>query len=687
MKKENRLIHETSPYLLQHAHNPADWYPWGDEALDKAKAEDKPILLSIGYSSCHWCHVMAHESFEDEDTAQLMNENFINIKVDREERPDLDTIYMRAVVAMTGRGGWPLTVFLTPDGKPFFGGTYFPPEDRHGLPSFRRALQSVSQIYRERKDDILDSAQGILDHIVQQDVSPGVPRAQLSLTALDEAVRTLNKNFDQANGGFGAAPKFPQAMVLDFLLRDYHRSGNSQALRIVERSLEKMAQGGIYDQLGGGFHRYSVDNKWLVPHFEKMLYDNALLSRLYLRAYQATGKPLYLRVVEETLEYVLREMTSPEGGFYSAQDADSEGEEGKFFVWTPAEIKAVLGEEEGALFNQYFAVTEEGNFEGKNILSIPRYPDVVAHLAGVSVERLEEVIIQGRRQLFEAREQRVRPGRDDKVITSWNGLMLASFAEAARILAREDYREAAVRNADFLLRELHRDGQLLRTYKDGQAKVQGYLEDYAFLSDGLLVLYEATFDERWFLEARALADAMLSRFKDQSGSGFYDTDGEGALITRPRSWDDNAIPSGNSMAADILLRLSALTGETDYEKAAEDVLGAVSSAAAKHPSAFGHLLSVLNFYLSPPEEIAIVGDPTADDTQELLKVVYGHYRPSKVVAVGVPKDEGETVVPLLAGRSQVDEQATAYVCRRFTCHRPVNTPHDLAAQLGIEWEG
>jgi len=687
LKRGNRLIHETSPYLLQHAHNPVDWYPWGEEALEKAKAEDKPILLSIGYSSCHWCHVMAHESFEDEGIARLMNENFVNIKVDREERPDLDAIYMRAVVAMTGRGGWPLTAFLTPEAEPFFGGTYFPPQDRHGLPSFRRVLQSVSQAYRERQDDILRSAQGILAHIVEQDVSPGVPEAGLSLTTLDEAVRTLSQRFDATHGGFGAAPKFPQAMNLDFLLRDYHRSGNLQALRIVERTLEKMAQGGIYDQLGGGFHRYSVDDRWLVPHFEKMLYDNALLSRLYLRAYQATGKPLYRRIVEETLEYVSREMTSPEGGFYSAQDADSEGEEGKFFVWTSDEIKAVLGEEEGTLFNQYFAVSEEGNFEGKNVLSIPRYPDVVAHLAGVSVERLEDVVARGRRQLFTAREGRVRPGRDEKVITSWNGLMLASLAEAARILDREEHRQTAVRNADFLLHELRRDGRLLRTYKDGQAKVQGYLEDYAFLSDGLLALYEATFDEKWFLEARALADAMISRFKDQSGAGFYDTDGEEALITRPRSWEDSAIPAGNSMAADVLLRFAALTGETGYEKVAVDILRTVSHGAAGYPSAFGHLLSVLNFHLSPPEEIAIVGDATADDTRALLKVVYGHYRPSKVVALGLPRDDGEAAVPVLAGRDQLEGRATAYVCRRFTCQRPVNTPPELAAQLGIEWEG
>jgi uncharacterized protein YyaL (SSP411 family) len=686
LKQENRLIDETSPYLLQHAHNPVEWYPWGEEALQVAKAEDKPILVSIGYSSCHWCHVMAHESFEDEDTAALMNEHFVNVKVDREERPDLDTVYMRAVVAITGRGGWPLTVFLTPEGKPFFGGTYFPPEDRHGLPSFRKVLESVSEAYHERKDEILRSAQDILAHIVQQDVSPVVPEAELSLTTLDQAVRHLSRGFDRANGGFGAAPKFPPAMSLDFLLRDYHRSGNTEALRIVERTLDKMAHGGIYDQLGGGFHRYSVDNKWLVPHFEKMLYDNALLSRLYLRAYQATHKPLYLRILEETLKYVLREMTSPEGGFYSAQDADSEGEEGKFFVWTPDEVKAVLGEDEGALVGQYFGVSDEGNFEGRSVLSIPRHADVVAHLAEVSLDQLEDVITRGRQRLFASREQRVRPGRDEKVISSWNGLMLASFAEAARILDREEYREAAVRSAGFLLRNLRQDGQLFHTYKDGQAKVPAYLEDYASLADGLLALYEATFDDKWFLEARALADALLAHFKDQLGPGFYDTDGEEELITRPKSWEDNATPSGNSTAAGMLLRLAALTGEADYEQAAVDVLRAASHRVAQYPSAFGHMLSVLNFYLSPPEEIAIVADPTADGTQALLNVVYGHYRPSKVVALGLPKDDEEANVPLLTDRSQVEGRPTAYVCRRFTCQRPVNTPRELAGQLGAEWE-
>jgi uncharacterized protein YyaL (SSP411 family) len=687
LKDPNRLIDETSPYLRQHAHNPVDWYPWGEEALHRARREDKPLLVSIGYSSCHWCHVMAHESFEEEKTARLMNEHFVNVKVDREERPDVDAIYMRAVVALTGRGGWPLTVFLTPEGKPFFGGTYFPPEARHGLPAFRQVLLAAARSYRERKEDILRSAQGLVSRIVSQDLAPSAPDVELNAVTLDQSVRRLSQSFDPRHGGFGGAPKFPQAMVLDFLLREYYRSGSSVTLRIVERSLEKMARGGIYDQLGGGFHRYSVDERWLIPHFEKMLYDNALLSQVYLRAFHATGKPLYRRITEETLDYVAREMTSPEGGFYSSQDADSEGEEGKFFVWRLGEIQKALGREDAALFSQYFGVTEAGNFEGKNVLSVPRDPDVVAHLAEVPMERLEDVVSRGREQLFSVREERVHPERDDKVITSWNGLMLASFAEAGRVLDEDRYRRIAVRNAEFLLRELRREGQLSHVYAGGQFRVSGYLEDYACLIAGLLSLYETTFEERWFLEARALVDEMIPRFEDSLGAGFYDTDGQEELITRPRDWQDGALPSGNSMAADVLLRLHALTGETDYERLAEDILKAMSSTMAQHPLSFGHLLSVLNFYLSPPEEIAIIGDTNADETQELLRVVFARYRPSKVVAVGMPTGDDEAGIPLLAERRPIRGHATAYVCRRFACQQPVTTPRDLASQLRRAGEG
>jgi uncharacterized protein YyaL (SSP411 family) len=424
-----------------------------------------------------------------------------------------------------------------------------------------------------------------------------------------------------------------------------------------------------------------------VPHFEKMLYDNALLSRVYVRAYQATGKALYRRVAEETLEYVARDMTSPEGGFYSAQDADSEGEEGRFFVWTPDEIVAALGDEEGELFNQYFAISEAGNFEGKNVLSVPRDSDVVAHLAGVSMDRLEDVISRGRQQLFAVREERVPPHRDEKAITSWNGLMLASFAEAARVLSQERYRQIALRNAEFILRELRHDGQLCRIYSAGQHKIRGYLEDYACLADGLLSLYEATFDPRWFLEARSLVDEMIPRFKDALGAGFYDTDGREPLITRPRNWEDNAQPSGNSATADVLLRMAALTGQRQYEELAEEIMAVMSTAVTQHPLAFGHLLSALNFYLSPPEEIAILGDPAGENTRDLLQVVYASYRPSKVVAVGSPSEGGGVPVPLLEGRHQVEGHATAYVCRHFACQQPVASPRELAEQLGVHWEG
>jgi uncharacterized protein YyaL (SSP411 family) len=687
LKRSNRLLRETSPYLLQHAHNPVDWYPWGEEAFRKASMEDKPVLLSIGYSSCHWCHVMAHESFEDEATARLLNEHFVNVKVDREERPDVDTIYMRALVAIAGRGGWPLTVFLTPDKQPFFAGTYFPREARQGLPAFRDVLLSVARSYRERKEEIRRSAQGVASRVIAQDLTPAAPEMELSATVLDQSFRRLSERFDPRHGGFGAAPKFPQAVALDFLLREYNRSGNSLALRIVEKCLEKMARGGIYDQLGGGFHRYSVDDRWLVPHFEKMLYDNALLSRVYVHAFHATGKTLYRRIAAETLDYVAREMTSEDGGFYSSQDADSEGEEGKFFVWTPAEIKEALGEEDGELFGQYFGVTEAGNFDGKNVLSVPRDLDVVAHLAQVPMGRLEEVVSRGREQLFSRRGQRVRPGRDEKVITSWNGLMLASFAEAARVLDEERYQQIAQRNADFLLRELRDEGQLYRIYAGGRRKVRGYLEDYASLIGGLLALYEATFDQRWFLEARALAEEMIPRFKDSLGPGFYDTDGREELITRPRDWQDGALPSGNAMAADVLLRLAALTGAVEFEQLAEGILKVMSPTIAQHPLSFGHLLAVLNFYLSPPAEIAIVGDPNEDDSQELLKVVYARYRPSKVVAVGPSSSEEEAPIPLLANRRRIRGHPTAYLCRRFACQQPVTTPRDLAAQLRTPWEG
>ena len=679
----NRLIHETSPYLLQHAHNPVDWYPWGEEALAKARAEDKPILLSIGYSACHWCHVMEHESFEDGETAGLMNELFVSIKVDREERPDLDTIYMNAVQAMTGRGGWPMTVFLTPDGRPFYGGTYFPPEDRHGLPGFRRVLLSAAQTYRDRREEIEQSANHIRDHIERLNTLPA-SGPTLSRSLLRAAYDALWASYDAVHGGFGRAPKFPPSMSLEFLLRTYQRTGERRALSMVENTLQKMARGGLYDQLGGGFHRYSVDAVWLVPHFEKMLYDNALLSRLYLHAYQVTGDTFYRCIAEETLDYVAREMTASLGGFYSTQDADSEGEEGRFFVWTPGEIRSVLGEEEGSLFCHHFGVTGGGNFEGRNILHVRKQLAEVSRETGISAVELQEVIDRGRTKLFAEREKRVKPGRDDKVLTAWNGLMLKGFAEAARVLRRSDYLQIALANADFLLSTLRRDGRLLRTYKDGQARLNGYLEDYAFLVDGLLALYEATFDQHWFEEARALTDTMIEQFWDDVGGGFFKTSRDHeTLITRPKDFFDNAVPSGNSVAADVLLRLAILTSEPKYERKAVTVLELTRDAVAQHPSGFGHLLCALDFHLSRPKEIAIVGDPESAGTQALLDVVFGCYLPNKVVALVRPDDPVPAqAISLLEGRHQIDGKATAYVCENYTCQLPVTDPEALAEQLG-----
>jgi len=675
LKQANRLIHETSPYLLQHAHNPVDWYPWGDEAFQRAKAEDKPVLLSVGYSSCHWCHVMAHESFEDASTAQLMNEQFVNIKVDREERPDVDTIYMRAVVGMTGRGGWPLTVFLTPDGQPFFGGTYFPPESRHGLPAFRQVLLSVYRSYRERKEQITRSAQDIVAHIVTQDLSSTSPDLELSPLILDQAVRTLSQQFDATYGGFGGAPKFPQSMVLEFLLREFHRSGNTLALRIVERSLEKMARGGIYDQLGGGFHRYSVDERWLVPHFERMLYDNAQLARVYLHAWQVTGNKFFRTITEEILDYVVREMLDPDAGFYSTQDADSEGEEGKFFVWTPAEIHDVLGDQAEGFMDAY-GITPSGNFEGKNILEFVGDMDQRPALA------------EARRKLFEAREQRVHPNRDEKVLTAWNGLMLAAFAEAARALNRDDYREVAQRNAGFLLRELRQEnGRLLRTWRSnpeqgegaGDAKLNGYLEDHSYLIDGLLQLYQTTFEPRWFVAAQELAETMIAHYQSPEG-GFFDTsDDHEALIARPRDLQDNAIPSGNAMAITVLLKLGGFTNDLRYVDIAHQALVQTQPLMAQYPLAFGQWLQALIFALSHPREIAIVGDPEAANTQALLSVVRSGYRPFQVVALGAP--DPDPAVPLLRNRGLVDGQAAAYVCRGFACQAPVMEPDGLRAQV------
>jgi len=678
----NRLANETSPYLLQHKDNPVDWFPWGEEALQKAREEDRPILLSVGYSACHWCHVMERESFEDEATARIMNEHFVNIKVDREERPDIDSIYMSAVQALTRHGGWPMTVFLTPDGAPFYGGTYFPPTPRGGLPSFQQLLIGLADAYENRRDDVLRQA-GSVREFLQTSTGAALPRTDVGGGLLDGAARSLLSELDGRYGGFGGAPKFPQAMNLEVLLRHHHRTGDPAALSGVETTLRAMANGGIYDQLGGGFARYSVDPYWLVPHFEKMLYDNALLSRLYLEASQATGDAFYERIAEETLDYVVRDMTSPEGGFYSAEDADSEGEEGKFYVWTPGEIRGVLSEEEAALAERYWDVTERGNFEGKNILNVPRPPEAVAAEFGLSPEKLWERIEEIRPRLFAEREKRIRPGRDDKVLAAWNGLMLRSFALAARVLNREDYREVAERNAAFLLEKLLVEGRLRRSYKEGQARFNGYLEDYAMVADGLLALYEATFDGRWLAEAASLADAILELFWDEGSRAFYDTpEDHEELVTRPRDVYDNAAPSGTSVATDVLLKLSLLLDRDDYRARAEAVLDSLSGGMERLPGAFGRLLAALDFHLSMPLEIAIVGELGAPDTRALIDAVYARYLPNKVVAGRAPDDEeAQNLVPLLAERPLREGRATAYVCEGYSCQSPATDPEELVRQL------
>ncbi len=684
----NRLISETSPYLLQHAHNPVEWYPWGEEAFAAAKAQDKPVLLSIGYSACHWCHVMERESFENEAIASVMNEFFINVKVDREERPDVDAVYMNAVQLMTGRGGWPLTMFLTPDGEPFYGGTYFPPADRQtdrGIsPGFPRILRSVAEAYETRRSDVGNTAGEILGELNRMQAPPG-GSAALGRDIFKTAYRKLGLRFDHVHGGFGQAPKFPNSLALSFLLRYWRVTGESHARHMVEMSLRKMALGGMYDHLGGGFHRYSTDVEWLVPHFEKMLYDNALLSRLFLEVHQATGKLFFRRIVEETLDYVLREMTGDNGGFYSTQDADSEGEEGKFFVWTPAEIRDVLGEREAELFGAYYGVTDEGNFEhtGTSILHITDALDLVGLKHGFSLYDAERLISDARKKLREARETRVKPARDEKQVVSWNGMMLVSFARAAAVLGREDYRAAAIACGEFIERDLLRDGRLCRTFKNGTRKYAGYQEDYACVAEGLLALHETTLDVRWLKLAKQLADTMLELFSDPEGGPFFFTGFEHeALITRVKEYYDNATPSGNSVAVDVLLRLAVLTGEDRYRSIAVSVLESLADAMGKVPSGFGQLLCALDFHFSSPKEVVIVGDPEAADTRALLAVVNGMFLPSRILTGRTAEDsEADELVPLLRDRDQVDGRATAYVCENYTCQAPVTTPEDLRKAL------
>ena len=679
----NKLINETSPYLLQHAHNPVSWYPWGEEALQRARTEDRPILLSIGYSACHWCHVMEHESFENTQIADLMNQHFICIKVDREERPDIDSIYMSAVQMMTGQGGWPLTVFLTPDLKPFYGGTYYPPYDRRGMPGFARVLTALAEAYRDQRQEIAQAGDKLTVEL-RRSTSFGKSDGMLATDILDQAASQMLQNFDTTNGGFGGAPKFPPSMNLMFLLRQYNRTKSMASLQMVELTLNKMAGGGMYDHLGGGFHRYSVDEHWLVPHFEKMLYDNALLTRIFLYAYQCTKNDHYRLIAEETLEYVIRDMMSPEGGFYSSEDADSEGEEGLFYTWKKSEVVNLLGANDAEIFCEYFDVAENGNFEhGRSILNTPLSLDAFAARKGLKQQELRAVLNRGKKKLFYAREQRVRPGKDQKVLTAWNGLMLTAFAEAANILRRDDYREIAARNASFLLKNMLRDGKLLRTYKDGTAKLNAYAEDYAYLIEGLLALYEATFELSHFQQAIALTETLLSSFGDESGAGFFFTASDHEeLIARMKDYFDNAIPSANSVAALVLQKLSLLTGESHYRTPALDIMRMLQEPMGRHPSGFGYLLCALDFYLSQPKEIAIIGSPGSHEAALLINEIYSRYMPNKVVAVAAPADESAMEsIGLLRGRRQVNGKATAYVCKEYVCLAPVTTPEELAAGL------
>ncbi len=663
----NRLAGEASPYLLQHADNPVDWYPWGEEALEKARREDKPIFLSIGYAACHWCHVMAHESFEDPETAALINEHFVPIKVDREERPDLDAVYIHAVQAMVGSAGWPLSVFLTPEGIPFFGGTYFPSTPRYGMPAFRDVLLAVADAWENRRQELEEGGQEVVTVIQQRMAVASAPGGETCRPeTLATAFHNLWQAFDPIYGGWGEAPKFPQPMVLEFLLRHHHATGDSRALQMVTQTLGRMARGGIYDQLGGGFHRYSVDGRWLVPHFEKMLYDNALLARVYLHVWQVTDEPFFRTIAEETLDYVAREMTHPDGGFFSTQDADSEGEEGKFYLWSLDEIRTVLGEAAGR-FVRLYGVTADGNFEGRNILTFSGTPE----------ER--EALTEDRRKLFELRQRRVPPARDEKVLTSWNGLMLAAFAEAARVLGREDYREVAERNASFLLRELRSaDGRLYRSWRDGKVRGNGHLEDYAHLIEGLLELYQTTFDPRWYEPAQELAETMVERFA--APVGFFDTsDDHEALIVRPRELQDNALPSGNGMAATVLLRLEGLAVKPRYGEMARRSLGAIQPLLARYPLGFGQWLIALDYALARPWEIGILGDLEAAGTRALLKACTSGYHPHQVVAAAAPSPP--PAVPLLRDRGQVEGRPTAYICREGVCRPPTTDPTELREWL------
>jgi uncharacterized protein YyaL (SSP411 family) len=673
----NRLAGESSPYLLQHRTNPVDWYPWGAEALERAKQEQKPIFLSIGYSACHWCHVMEHESFENDAIARLMNENFVCIKVDREERPDLDHIYMNAVQLLTGRGGWPMSVFLTPDLQPFYGGTYWPPTSRMGMPGFDQVLLAVANAWQERREQAIQQAAELTGHISRLAELP-TGGGELSLQSVDAAGTALERSFDFQHGGFGGAPKFPHPMDLQVLLRLWKRHRRTGLLDVVTATLDKMAGGGIYDHLGGGFHRYSVDERWLVPHFEKMLYDNALLATAYIEGFLATGNIDYARVARETCDYVLSDLTDPAGGFYSAEDADSEGEEGKFYVWRPTEIEAVLGSA-AEIFSYVYDVTEPGNFEGHNILNLPKPIETCAKIKHRDLAELRAELAVGRTKLLKLRGARVRPGRDDKVLVAWNGLMIDALARAAGALNEPRYLATAVKAADFILRDMRRaDGRLLHTWRAGTAKYDAYLDDYAALANALVSLYEATFDERYIDEALRLVEIMLKHFVDASGGGFfYTADDHEQLIARHKDIQDSSVPSGNALAATVLVRLGKLTGRTQYLEAAEKTFRMAARLLERAPTAAGQMLLALEIFLGPTAEIVLLGEPESSDGAAVLGELRTRFIPNKVVALRSPgttvsRDAHSAALdPLFEGKAPLANEPTLMVCEKFACQAPV----------------
>jgi len=681
---QNRLMFEKSPYLLQHAENLVDWYPWSEKAFLKAKKEDKPIFLSIGYSACHWCQVMERESFEDEDVAQLMNKYFVAVKVDREERPDIDNIYMTVCQYMTGSGGWPLTIVMTPDKEPFFAGTYFPKKAKYGRPGLMEILEQVASLWRTERPRVLQVGNQVIQTI--QNISSSPMAGDLTEENLKQAYQKFEDSFDEANGGFGRAPKFPSAHNLSLLLRWWKRSGEEKALKMVEETLDAMWRGGMYDHLGFGFHRYSTDSKWLVPHFEKMLYDQAMIAIAYIEAYQATGKEQYAEVARQIFIYVLRDITSPEGAFCSSENADSEGEEGKFYIWTQDEIKAILGEQKSDLFCRFYSVTEKGNLEeGRNVLHIKKTVEEFARDEGMAPQELKEILEQSRKRLLAAREKRIHPSKDDKILTDWNGLMIAALSKGAHALNKPEYADAARKAADFLLKELRReDGRLLHRYREGEAAIPGYLDDYAFLVWGLVDLYEATFEARYLGEALALTDDMLRLFWDDKDSGLYFTGSDSEeLIARMKDTYDGAIPSGNSVASLSLLRFGRMTMRQELEKKAEQAMESFGKTISSSPTAFSQLLIALDFALGPTQEIVIAGNFPKKDTKQMLRAVHRRFLPGKILILH-PEDEAgkaiEKIVPFIKHQNTINGKATAYVCENFTCKSPTT---DVAKMISF----